>query len=75
MATISIFFLRALIPTVTPKLRNKMCGVKPTIHSEQFNNALLTLTLNVWKNIWKEKSREKTVSMVIEKMALQQENN
>jgi hypothetical protein len=26
----------------------------------------------VWKKIWKEKSREKTVSMVIEKMALQQ---
>jgi hypothetical protein len=48
-----------------------MCGVKPTIHSEQLNHALLTLTLNVWKKIWKEKSREKTVSMVIEKMALQ----
>jgi hypothetical protein len=51
-----------------------MCGVKP-VPPKQFNNALLTLTLNVWKKIWKEKSREKTVSMVIEKMALQQENN
>ncbi len=28
----------------------------------------------MWKKIWKEKSREKTVSMVIEKMALKQEN-